>query len=292
MVEANAQIFKLSGDLKLSVPLYKFVSTPKWRQLVAAEDSFYSRAIALCDQAILSLNQAMEEGSLNDDQYYFLSYLLSRPSLSLKDVTVICLSLFSDGLSTTTPTLLFNLHCLAAWTEVQEKVFAEVKEYFPAQDQPIDQNTLAKMQYLKAFVKETFRLWPNGTEVSRYCEDDLVLSGYQIPSGTHLDLNPSVHFRDHIIFPDPDIHIPERWIRDGHGQDVHPYILTPFGHGTRMCAGRRFAEQDLYVVLGRLLQRFRLEYGEEDMEDKNNLGQVYNTLLFPDRPLKIKFMAR
>ena len=52
MVEANAQIFKLSGDLKLSVPLYKFVSTPKWRQLVAAEDSFYSKVIALCDKAI------------------------------------------------------------------------------------------------------------------------------------------------------------------------------------------------------------------------------------------------
>ena len=24
---------------------------------------------------------------------------------------------------------------------------------------------------------------------------DLVLSGYEVPAGTHLDLNPSVHFR-------------------------------------------------------------------------------------------------
>ena len=83
------------------------------------------------------------------------------------------------------------------------------------------------------------RLWPNGTEVSRYCEEDLVLSGYEIPAGTHLDLNPSVHFRDPAIFPQPASHQPERWLRGGEGQDIHPYILTPFGHGTRMCAGRR-----------------------------------------------------
>ena len=75
----------------------------------------------------------------------------------LKDVTVICLSLFSDGLSTTTPTLLFNLHCLAAWPRVQEEVRREVLHNFPAPDQPVSQHTLANMQYLKAFVKETFR---------------------------------------------------------------------------------------------------------------------------------------
>ena len=75
----------------------------------------------------------------------------------LKDVTVICLSLFSDGLSTTTPTLLFNLHCLAAWPRVQEAVHREVLDNFPAPDQPVSQHSLANMQYLKAFVKETFR---------------------------------------------------------------------------------------------------------------------------------------
>ena len=124
---------------------------------MAAEDRFYSRAIALCDEAIIALNEAVESETITDDQYYFLSYLLSRPALSLKDVTVICLSLFSDGLSTTTPTLMFNIHCLAAWPQIQEKVFQEVMEHFPPLDHPISQNTLSNMQYLKAFVKETFR---------------------------------------------------------------------------------------------------------------------------------------
>ena len=93
-----------------------------------SEDEFYSSAIQLTDEAILSLKTALEENQLKEDQFYFLSYLLSRPALSLKDVTVICLSLFTDGLSTTTPTILFNLYCLATWPEVQQRVYNEIVE--------------------------------------------------------------------------------------------------------------------------------------------------------------------
>jgi hypothetical protein len=33
-------------------------------------------------------------------------------------------------------------------------------------------------------------------QISRYTDNDMVLSGYHVPAGTHVDLNPSVHFRD------------------------------------------------------------------------------------------------
>jgi len=290
MVELNREIFRLSGDLKLSLPVYKWLPKlcPKWKSLVQSEDNFYKSAISLTDEAVLRLKDALETGKeLRDNKFYILSYLLSRPALSLKDVTTLCLSMFTDSLSTTTPTLMFNLYCLSVWQEVQEKVANEVKEVLPPPGQIITSSHIARLTYLKAFVKETFRLWPNGTEVSRFCEQDLVLQGYHIPAGTHVDLNPSVHFRDPDIFPEPDIHQPDRWLRDGSGQSVHPYILTPFGHGTRMCAGRRFAEQDLYVVLARIIQKFRL-----DNPLGSDMGQVYHTLLWPDRSVSLELMER
>ena len=79
-----------------------------------------------------------------------------QEALSLKDVAVICLSLFSDGLSTTTPTLLFNLYCLAVNPAVQQRVYDEV-DGVVGQDKVITQEHINKMPYLKAFIKETFR---------------------------------------------------------------------------------------------------------------------------------------
>lgn len=311
MVEANRVIFKYSGILKLAFPFYRYISTPKWRKLVKAEDFMYGNSIRLVDEAILRVRDEIEKGTYDEDrdQFYILSYLLSQLQLNLKDVTVLCLSLFLDALSTTSPTLLFNLYSLATNQRSQDKAYEEIKSIVGTDPTvPITVEHINQMKYLKAFVKETFRVWPNGTEVSRYTDKDFSLQGYHIPSGTHVDLNPFVHFRNPKIFPHPDLHLPERWLRiedvkqtetpdEGEkvpwrsvieaSEKIHPYLLTPFGHGTRMCAGRRFAEQDLYVLLSTILRKFKLSYAVGE-----GMDAIYHTLLFPDRPLRIKFENR
>ena len=46
---------------------------------------------------------------------------------------------------------------------------------------------------------------------------DLVLSGYEVPAGTHLDLNPSVHFRLQ--------HLHYHQNRNHHDHRVHTNII-------------------------------------------------------------------
>ncbi|XP_014662612.1 PREDICTED: probable cytochrome P450 CYP44 [Priapulus caudatus] len=287
MLEANQQIFQLSCDLKFSLPLYKYISTPKWKRLVNAEDFFVGTVLKLIDETVAKVKERIEKKDLQADEYGFITYLLSRSELDDKDVAIIALSLFADGLSTTVPVFIGNLYCLAANPEVQDKVFKEVSKVVPKEG-PITTAMLGKLTYLKACVKEAFRFFPVGTEVSRIPQKDFVVGGYHIPAGTHIELNNYVFLRSAHYFEEPDKFLPERWLRDGEGsaRNVHPYVLLPFGHGPRMCAGRRFAEQDMWVLIARLLQRYRIEYRHGQME------QIYRLLLRPDKPAQFAFVDR
>ena len=88
-----------------------------------------------------------------------------------------------------------------------------------------------------------------------------------------------------IYFKDPLEFRPERWIRNHPlKEDIHPFVFLPFGHGPRMCVGKRFAVQEIGVLLCKIVQRFNVEWG-----DTRELGNIVETLLKPDGPLRLRF---
>ncbi|CAJ0957604.1 unnamed protein product, partial [Mesorhabditis belari] len=272
LVDINREIFRLSAKLKFVAPFYKVVSTPKWRKMVGLEDAFYKEATKLINEAIEKLGN--ETG--NEEEMFFASHLVNKKELTKKDISVIMLSLFSDGLSTTAPMLIYNLYNLAANKEIQQQVRDEVNKVAKPWE-PFTPEKLTKLPFLKACIKETFRLFPIGTEISRISQVDLVLSGYKVPAGTPIDINTNVLMRSTRFFTDPNEFRPQRWLRsEGKPSQAHPFAFLPFGFGPRMCAGRRFAEQDLQVVLARLVSAFAIQHRYSP------LTQVYETLLLPD----------
>ena len=78
---------------------------------------------------------------------------------------------------------------------------------------------------------------------------------------------------------------PERWIRNHPlREDIHPFLFLPFGHGPRMCVGKRFAMQEIGVLLVKIIQKFRVDWG-----GSKDLGGIVETLLKPDGPLRLRF---
>ncbi|XP_046342658.2 probable cytochrome P450 CYP44 [Haliotis rufescens] len=285
MADANRILFDKSTKMKFSLPLHKFVITPTWKTILESEDYFTGNGLRLVEETAQEIKTLVDEGKLTENKYTFLAYLLSRKELSFKDVSIITLSLFGDGLSTTVPAALFNLYCLAAHPNVQQNLVEEIRAVVP-QEGEISAKMIQKMPYLKACVKETFRFYPVGLDVTRIVQKDLVVGGYHIPAGTRVELNNFVLFKKPEYFHEPETFLPERWLRGGSAHDIHPFILTPFSHGPRMCAGRRFAEQDLYVLLTKILLRFQVEWHHKEM------GQTFRMLMVPDCPARFSFTDR
>ena len=115
----------------------------------------------------------------------------------------------------------------------------------------------------------------------------MVLSGYRVPPGVSVVYTAFLSTNSDSQFPEAAAYRPERWLR-GHPchHRAHAFSSIPFGHGARMCVGRRFAELELSVLAIRTLQRFRLHHAGPGPD----LELAFTNR--PDRPVNIAFIDR
>lgn len=81
---------------------------------------------------------------------------------------------------------------------------------------------------------------------------------HRYPIQTSFVMASSMLQTDETYFKDAKKFKPERWLRDASGQleatkCANPFAFLPFGFGSRMCVGRRFAETEMQILAARFV---------------------------------------
>lgn len=117
---------------------------------------------------------------------------------------------------------------------------------------------LSQLPYTNWVIKESMRLYPPVTDISREATQDCELGGYLIPQGTTLIASQWVMHRHPKYFVDSESFDPDRWANDREKQ-LPRGVYFPFGDGPRICIGKSFAQVEAALILATTAQVFQLE---------------------------------
>lgn len=161
-----------------------------------------------------------------------------------------------EGHDTTASAISWAIYHLAKYPQEQEIVHRELSEVVGEKDYLAWEN-LQKLPKLTAFIKESMRMISPVPGISRVLTSPMKFGDVIVPAGTDVDLAIySLHHHPD-FWPEHDVFKPERFLQEDIG-DRHPYSFIPFSAGSRNCIGQHFVMDEIKVVLGRLIQRYRI----------------------------------
>ncbi|XP_019856590.1 PREDICTED: probable cytochrome P450 12c1, mitochondrial [Amphimedon queenslandica] len=270
-------------ELQTAFPLYKIVATSSYKQFNRGLDKVYEIGRKYADKYISDIKT---RAALKKERVHGTSLIeqwLIEGNMSQDEAIGNAISMLAAGLDTTAATVSFILYELAKHPEVQEKVYQQMQSVMD-DDEDIDGSSLHKLPYLGLIIKEAQRLYSVTNFPTRLLDHDIELLGYHIPAKVPILGVMEAMSQDPMLFKDPQKFNPDRWTTD----DIHPFIVLPFGFGAKGCWGRRFAEVEIKILLCQLVRHFEM---------KSNFPSdrlPYDGIILsrPSVPIKVNFTPR
>jgi len=151
------------------------------------------------------------------------------------------------------------LYSLTQNPEMLAKLREEIAEIYDKED-PITVDSLNKMDYLTAIIKEALRLYnPIGIGPGfKEASEDHKLGDITIQKGTRV-VASLVHTNfQSKYFEDPTGFKPERWLKK-ENLPTDPYAFTPFWAGPRNCIGQHLAMIEAKIMVCEFVKMYDFE---------------------------------
>ncbi|XP_058193835.1 cytochrome P450 736A117-like [Rhododendron vialii] len=239
-----------------------------WLKWVNRVNGVYGRAERLAKELDEFLEGVVEEHESRERQggereQDFVNVLLEVQRENVAGIPIhrdsvkaLILDVFAAGTDTTSTALEWAVTELLKHPQAMKKLQAEVRRTIQP-NQPITEDDLDQMPYLKAVIKETLRLHPPiPLLVPRESTKDVQVMGYDVAAGTRVVVNAWSIGRDPASWDDPEEFRPERFSNSLVDFRGHDFELIPFGAGRRGCPGIQFAAAVDELAVANLVHKF------------------------------------
>ncbi|GLT66927.1 hypothetical protein SLA2020_392670 [Shorea laevis] len=202
-------------------------------------------------------------------------------------IKAILMDIFLGGSGTAAISMAWAMAELAKNPRVMKKAQEEIRNSVGNKGK-VSETDIEKLPYLKAVVKENWRLHPPGTLLSpREAVTRFNVSGYTIDPKTRIQVNVWAIGRDPNVWESPQEFYPERFLDspiDFKGQN---YEFLPFGSGRRICPVVHTAVAVVELTLANLLYCFDWKLPEGMTEADICMEEEAGLSVYKKVPLKL-----
>ncbi|KAF8573683.1 cytochrome P450 [Ramaria rubella] len=239
----------------------------------------------------------IESGTLRKDLWYHLTDEagLEKVKPPISNVVADGALAIIGGADTAATALASLFFLLLSHPESMARARAEVDSVYPPADNALDVRMHGRLVFVEACLREALRLYPpvptNGSRRVPSGSGGRIIAGRWIPEKTEIYLPPYSLHRDPRNFEDPNVFIPERWLRKGPTTAAGAFI--PFSYGPANCAGRNLARQEMLMVASLLLQKFDFTIAcPKDFTEQAWSSSLHDHFVFTRGKLRVHLSKR
>jgi cytochrome P450 len=279
-IEHAAKIAQEISVQELTTPLPKFLMGPTNRRAAEANQ--------IMDNLVEGF-VAERQSHPDVERHDLMSLLLNTKDedgqpVSREFVRNNILTLFFAGHETTANTLTWAFYHLDRHPEVRAKLQQEVDTVLGGRIPTLDD--LKNLPYTQMVIKETMRIEPIVSAISRFVADDLTLGDYQLQGNSMVIMPIYTLHRDPRWWSNPEQFDPMHFSPENEAK-TPKFAYIPFGAGPRVCIGNHFAMMEAQLLLAMFVNQYEMH-----RETEAALPLIRHVTTSPKDGLKMRLTHR